>query len=323
MSFRGIQNASRRIRSFAIKTTVMTSPILNSITNAQVYLKCENFQRVGAFKFRGAFNALNMLPKEERERGVITHSSGNHAQAVALAASILGIKATIVMPKGAPINKINATKDYGAEIVFCENTIEARAQKTEEIIKEKNYTLIHPYDNDYIINGQGTAAFELIRETGRLDLVVAPLGGGGLLSGTAIATKSLNPRAQVFGVEPSMADDALRSIQEGRIIPSTYPNTIADGLRTSLCERTFKIIQELVDQIVTVSESEILEAMKFIWERIKIIVEPSGAVPVAAILSKKINVEGKKVGVILSGGNIDIDPFFELLRKKIIEVKKE
>ncbi|MGB5910677.1 MAG: threonine/serine dehydratase [Promethearchaeia archaeon] len=323
MSFQGIQNASRRIKSFAIKTPLMTSTTLNSITNAQVYLKCENFQRVGAFKFRGAFNALNMLPREERERGVITHSSGNHAQAVALAASILGIKATIVMPKGAPINKINATNEYGAEIIFCENTLEARAQKTEEIIKEKKYALIHPYDNDDIINGQGTAAFELMREIRKLDLVVAPLGGGGLLSGTAIAANALNPKAKVVGVEPSMADDALRSIQEGRIIPSTYPNTIADGLRTSLCERTFKIIQELVDQIVTVSENEILEAMKFIWERIKIIVEPSGAVPLAALLSKKINVEERRVGVILSGGNIDIDPFFELLRKKIIEVKEE
>lgn len=317
MSLQGIKNASKRISYSANNTPVMTSRTLDNLTAANIYLKCENFQRAGSFKFRGAFNAMGVLSKDKSKRGIITHSSGNHAQAVALAASILGMKATIVMPKGAPKNKIKATEGYGAEIVFCENSLEARIQKTEELIEQEEYTLIHPYDNDYIIYGQGTAAFELIQQVGKLDLIGAPIGGGGLLSGTAIAAKGLDPRIKVFGVEPSMADDALRSINEGHIIASTYPNTIADGLRTSLCERTFKIIQSYVDEIVTVSEKEIIDAMRFLWERMKIIAEPSGAVTLAALLSKKIKIEGKKVGVIISGGNIDVEPFFQLLEQKI------
>ncbi|MFW9824650.1 MAG: threonine/serine dehydratase [Candidatus Thorarchaeota archaeon] len=317
MSLQGIKNASKRISYSANNTPVMTSRTLDNLTAANIYLKCENFQRAGSFKFRGAFNAMGILTKDKSKRGIITHSSGNHAQAVALAASILGMKATIVMPKGAPKNKIKATEGYGAEIVFCENSLEARIQKTEELIEQEEYTLIHPYDNDYIIYGQGTAAFELIQQVGKLDLIGAPIGGGGLLSGTAIAAKGLDPRIKVFGVEPSMADDALRSIKEGHIIASTYPNTIADGLRTSLCERTFKIIQSYVDEIVTVSEKEIIDAMRFLWERMKIIAEPSGAVTLAALLSKKIKIEGKKVGVIISGGNIDVEPFFQLFEQKI------
>ncbi|MFX1358200.1 MAG: threonine/serine dehydratase, partial [Promethearchaeota archaeon] len=229
---------------------------------------------------------------------------------------------TIVMPKGAPQNKINATKGYGAEIVFCDNSLEARTKIAEKIKTEKNLILIHPFDNDVIINGQGTAAYELIKDIGVLNIVIAPLGGGGLLSGTAIAVKGLYPNAQVFGVEPSIADDAYRSIQAGYIIPSTYPDTIADGLRTSICERTFKIIQKFVDGILTVSEIEIIEAMKFLWERMKIVVEPSGAVPLAALLSKKIEVTNKKVGLIISGGNIDIEPFLNLLKKKINDFKE-
>lgn len=317
MSFQGIEEAFRRIDSVANKTPVMTSRTLNLLLNAEVYFKCENFQRVGAFKFRGAYNALSLLSDEERKHGVITHSSGNHAQALALAASLLGIHATIVMPKGAPINKINATKGYGAEIVFCDNNLESRTQTTNKLIERNKLILIHPYNNDNIINGQGTATFELIKEVGDLDLVIAPLGGGGLLSGTAIATKGLCPNAHVIGVEPTMADDALKSLKAGYIIPSTYPNTIADGLRTSISEKTFKFIREYVDQIITVSEMEIIEAMRFLWERMKIIVEPSGAVPLAALLSKKILVNNKKVGAILSGGNIDLEPFFQLLEKKL------
>jgi len=317
LSFEGIQDAYNRNIDVVNKTPVMTSRTLNKITGSKNYLKCENFQRVGAFKFRGAYNTLSLLTEKQKKQGVITHSSGNHAQALALAASLLGIKATIVMPKGAPVNKINATKGYGAEIVFCDNNLESRAQTTEEIIERNNSILIHPYDNDNIINGQGTAAFELIKEVGDLDLVIAPLGGGGLLSGTAIASKGLCPYAQVIGVEPSIADDALRSLKAGYIIPSTYPDTIADGLRTSISERTFKFIQKYVDQIITVSEIEIIEAMRFLWERMKIIVEPSGAVPLAALLSKKILVNNKKVGAILSGGNINLEPFFQLLEKKL------
>ncbi|MFW9875308.1 MAG: pyridoxal-phosphate dependent enzyme [Candidatus Thorarchaeota archaeon] len=317
MSFQGITEAYKRIREIANKTPVMSSRTLNSMLKADIHFKCENFQRVGAFKFRGAYNALSLLSEEDKEKGVITHSSGNHAQAIALAASILGIHAKIVMPKGAPKNKINATRDYGAEIIFCENTLESRNQTTENLIKKHNLILLHPYDNNNIINGQGTAAYELIKEIGNFDIMIAPLGGGGLLSGTAIATKNLCPNAQIFGVEPSMADDALKSIEAGYIIPSSYPDTVADGLRTSLCERTFRFIQKFVNQIVTVSEKEIIIAMKFLWERMKIVVEPSGAVPLASILSKKIDVLKKRVGIILSGGNIDINPFFQLLEAKV------
>jgi threonine dehydratase len=317
MSFQGIKDAFQRIKGIANKTPIMTSRTLNLLFKTQIFFKCENFQRVGAFKFRGAYNALSLLPDKAKRNGVITHSSGNHAQAVALSASILGINATIVMPKGSPISKINATKGYGAKIEFCDNTLEARIQKTEEIMKQKQCILIHPYDNDNIINGQGTAAYELIEEIEKLDIIIVPLGGGGLLSGTAIAAKSLCPKAQVIGVEPSLADDGLRSLKAGYIIPSTYPNTIADGLRTSLCDRTFNIIRNLVDDVVTVSEKEILEAMRFHWERMKIIVEPSGAVPLAAILAEKIEVDNKEIGVIISGGNIDIDPFLKLLEQQI------
>ncbi|HEC40932.1 MAG TPA: pyridoxal-phosphate dependent enzyme, partial [bacterium] len=234
MSFQGIVSAFNRINGVVNRTPVLNSRTLNSMLNANIYFKCENFQRVGAFKFRGAYNALSMFSLDEKERGVVTHSSGNHAQAVALAASILGITAIIVMPNGAPQNKIDATKSYGAEIVFCDNNLEARIQTTEKLIEENNLTLIHPYDNDNVINGQGTAVLELINEVGDFDIVIAPLGGGGLLSGTSIVVKELCPKAQIFGVEPAIADDARKSIEAGYIIPSTYPNTIADGLRTSI-----------------------------------------------------------------------------------------
>jgi len=295
MSFQGIEEAYNRISNMVNKTPVMTSRTLNQLIKANIFFKCENFQRVGAFKFRGAYNAISLLSENKKKKGIITHSSGNHAQAVALAASLLGIKATIVMPRGAPINKINATKSYGAKIVFCENSLESRIKTAEEIIKDQKLILIHPFDNDDIINGQGTAAYELIKEIGSLDIVITPLGGGGLLSGTALATKGLNQNTKVIGVEPTLADDALKSLKAGYIIPSTYPDTIADGLRTSLSERTFNIIRLHVDDIVTVTEIEIIEAMKFLWERMKI----------------------KKVGAILSGGNIDIEPFFQILEKKI------
>jgi threonine dehydratase len=317
MSFQGIEEAYNRIRKVVNKTPVMSSRTLNLLLNSDIFFKCENFQRVGAFKFRGAYNALSLLSENQKKKGVITHSSGNHAQAVALAASLLGIKATIVMPKGAPVNKINATRDYGAHIVFCDNSLAARAKTAEELIIKHKFILIHPFNNDNIINGQGTAAYELIKEVGELDIVIAPLGGGGLLSGTILASKGLFPNIRAIGVEPSLADDALKSLRAGYIIPSNYPDTIADGLRTSLSERTFNIIRTYVDDIVTVSEIEIIDAMRFLWERMKIIVEPSGAVPLAAILSKKVLIENKKVGVILSGGNIDIEPFFKLLEKKI------
>jgi threonine dehydratase len=312
-----VEEAYKNIADVVNKTPVMTSRTLDRITNNKIFLKCENFQRMGAFKFRGAYNTLSQLSKDQREKGVITHSSGNHAQAVALASKILGIQATIVMPKNAPQVKINATKDYGAKIVFCENNLISRTETTKKLISEGGYTLIHPYDNDNIIYGQGTAVLELIKEVGNLDIVIAPLGGGGLLSGTAIATKGLLQGSKVYGVEPEIADDALRSLKAGYIIPSDYPNTIADGLRTSICERTFKYIKEYVDGILTVSEKEIINAMRFIWERMKIIVEPSGAVPVAAMLSQRIKTRNQRIGLILSGGNIELREFFSYLEKKI------
>ncbi len=250
MSLKDIEEAYHRIKSVINRTPVMTSRMLWEITKASVYLKCENFQRAGSFKFRGAFNTICQLSSKQKKRGIITHSSGNHAQAVALAASILDIPATIVMPKDAPIIKVNATKGYGANVVLCDNSLESRVSTTKKLITEKNLVLVHPYDNENVIYGQGTAVYELIKEVGDLDIVIAPLGGGGLLSGTAIATKGLCSKAKVYGVEPSIADDAYRSIQAGYIIPSIYPETIADGLRTSLCERTFKIIQKYVDEIV-------------------------------------------------------------------------
>ena len=312
-----VEEAYKNIADVVNKTPVMTSRTLNNLTESQIFLKCENFQRMGAFKFRGAYNAISKLSKEQREKGVITHSSGNHAQAVALASKILEIQATIVMPKNAPHVKINATKEYGAKIVFCEDNLKSRTETTEKLISERGFTLIHPYDNDNIIYGQGTAALELVKEVGNLDIVIAPLGGGGLLSGTAIATKGLLPESKVYGVEPTIADDALRSLKAGYIIPSDYPNTIADGLRTSICERTFKYIKEYVDGILTVSEREIVNSMRFIWERLKIVVEPSGAVPVAAILSQKIKAQNQRIGLILSGGNIELSELFSYLEKKI------
>lgn len=318
MSLKDVEKAYLRIKSVINRTPVMTSRMLWEITKASVYLKCENFQRAGSFKFRGAFNTICQLSSKQKKRGIITHSSGNHAQAVALAASILDIPATIVMPKDAPIIKVNATKGYGANVVFCDNSLESRVSTTKKLITEKNLVLVHPYDNESVIYGQGTAVYELIKEVGDLDMVIAPLGGGGLLSGTAIATKGLCSKAKVYGVEPSIADDAYRSIQAGYIIPSIYPETIADGLRTSLCERTFKIIQKYVDEIVTVSELEILNGMRFIWEKMKLVVEPSGAVPVAILLSNKIDTKNKKIGVIISGGNIVLDEFFQQLEKNLI-----
>ena len=315
VALKDVRDAHGRIRDRIVKTPVMTSTTLDRMTECQVFLKCENFQRVGAFKFRGSLNTVSLLSSAERERGVIAHSSGNHAQALALAASMEGVKATIVMPKNSPQVKVNATRDYGAEIVLCENSAEARVRVANELVEKHNYTLVHPYDDDRIIAGAGTAAMEFIEETGPFDYMFAPVGGGGLLSGTSIATKGLCPEATVIAVEPEMADDAYRSFKDGKIYPSVYPDTIADGLRTQLSERTFKIIQENVDDIITVSEKEIVEAMRFLWERMKMVVEPSGAVSLAGLLKMKNEISGKQVGVILSGGNIDLTEFFQKYQK--------
>ena len=316
ISFGDIQEAYERIKKIVNHTPILTSRTLNQKVKAQIFLKCENFQRVGAFKFRGAYNALSQLSEEEKEKGVITHSSGNHAQAVALAAKLLDIKATIVMPNTSPMCKVNATrKTYGADVVFCQNNLKSRHQTTEKLIQKNNYTLIHPYDNDVVIAGAGTAALELLNEYPDIDVIMAPVGGGGLLSGSSIAAKGFNPNIIVYAVEPMNADDAYRSFHSGKVETNKNPDTIADGLRTTLCERTLQIIRKNVDDIFLVTEEEIIEAMQFAWERLKIIIEPSSAVPIAAILSGNVPIENKKVGIIISGGNFDLSEFFKEYRK--------
>ena len=304
-----INEAAKRIRPFAHRTPVLTSAWFNEQTGAELFFKCENFQKVGAFKFRGACNAIGKLTKEEGERGIVTHSSGNHAQAVALAAKLNGYKATIVMPENAPKVKVEAVKGYGAEIVFCESTIASREETAQAIIQKTGATFIHPYNHPDVIAGQGTAAKELLEDVPGLDVMIAPVGGGGLMSGTLIAAKSMKPGILVFGAEPELADDAFRSLKSGNIEPVLRTDTIADGLRTSLGELTFHIIQTHIDDLVTVSEASIIRDMRNVWERMKIIIEPSCAVPVAAVMDKKVQVEGMKVGIILTGGNVDLDSF--------------
>ena len=304
--FSDIEAAHRIVAKYAHHTPVLTSRSINTITGGNLFFKCENFQKVGAFKFRGACNAVFSLSEEEAQKGVATHSSGNHAAALALAASIRGITAHIVMPDNSPEIKKKAVAGYGANITFCEPTLQARESTLAKIMAETGATEIHPYNNFFVIAGQGTAAKELIEDFGAFDIIMAPVGGGGLLGGTAISTKYLLPECKVIAAEPAGADDAFRSFQAKKIIPSVNPKTIADGLLTSLGERNFAIISEKVDDIVTVSEQNIVEAMRMIWERMKIIIEPSSAVPLAAILESKIDIQNQKVGIILSGGNLDL-----------------
>jgi len=302
-----IESAHRRIGSYIHRTSVLTSSYFNRLTGGELFFKCENFQRVGAFKFRGACNAVMSLSKREGNKGIITHSSGNHAQAVALAARMNGYQATIVMPGNAPKVKVNAVREYGAEIVFCESTIQARDETAQKIITETGATFIHPYNHPAVIAGQGTAAKELLEEHPDLDIILAPIGGGGLISGTALTAKYLNPKIRVIGAEPELADDAFRSFHSGKIEPVLRTDTVADGLRTSLGELTFQVIQTHLDDIVTVSEESIIRDMRAVWERMKIITEPSCSVPLSAILDRKVDVQGKKVGIILTGGNVDLE----------------
>lgn len=311
-----IRAAAARLAPWAHRTPVLTSRALDERCGGSIFLKCENFQRVGAFKFRGAMNAVLQLDAEARSRGVVTHSSGNHAQALALAGKLAGVPVCVVMPRTAPAIKRAATEGYGARVVPCEPTLADREATVARLIAEHGYELVHPYDDWRVIAGQGTAALELLEQAGPLDLVVSPCGGGGLLSGTAIAVKSVSPTTQVVGAEPANADDARRSLELGAIVPSGDPRTIADGLRTSLGVRPFRVILRLVDAIAAATEEEIIAATRFVWERLKIVIEPSSAVPVAAILNGGIPVEGKRVGVILSGGNVDLEPLFAALAAK-------
>jgi threonine dehydratase len=310
-----IQKARDVIKAVANRTPVMTSRTLDRQCGARVFLKCENFQRTGSFKFRGAFNALSTLNDRERSAGVVTHSSGNHAQALALAAAVSGVRAKIVMPQGSSPVKIEAVKGYGADVVLCENNLASREKTAGLLIASEGLTLIHPYNDERVIAGAGTAAIELLEETGPLDLVLAPVGGGGLLSGTSTAAKGLCPEVKVWGVEPAGADDAFRSFHTRKLVVQKDPRTIADGLRTSLGDKTFEIITKRVDDIVLAEEDEIVGAMRFLWERMKIVVEPSGAVPLVPVLQGRLP-SGKdiRIGVILSGGNVNLEAFFDTLK---------
>ena len=301
-----IQRARERIKPYAHRTPVLTNESLNRQVEAQIFLKCENLQKVGAFKFRGACNAVFSLSDEEAVRGVCTHSSGNHAAALALAARMRGIPAYIVMPSNAPQVKKDAVAGYGGIITFCEPTLAARESTLDRIRLDTGASVVHPYNDERVITGQGTAALELLEDVPDLDVIIAPVGGGGLLSGTSIAATGIKKGIRVIAGEPEMADDAFRSMQAGKIIPSENPKTIADGLLTSLGELTFPIIQKNVEQIVTVSEAGIVASMKFVWERAKVIIEPSSAVAVGVLWEKKIDLRGLKVGIIISGGNVDL-----------------
>lgn len=301
--------AAERLRGLVHRTPVLQSRLLNERAGAQLFFKCENLQRVGAFKFRGATNAVRSLEPESARRGVCTHSSGNHAQALALAARERGIPAHIVMPRNAPAVKVAAVEGYGGRITFCAPTLSAREAGLAHVQAETDAAFVHPYDDPRVIAGQGTAALELLEDVPELDVVLTPVGGGGLLSGTCLAVGHRSPRTRVVAAEPAGADDAYRSWKSGRLIPSEAPDTIADGLLTSLSERTFAILQRNVDRVVTVDDDEIRAAMALVWSRMKLVVEPSAAVPLAAVLSGRIEVSGLRVGIIFSGGNIDFRRF--------------
>jgi threonine dehydratase len=301
-----IEQAHERIKSYIHRTPVLTSQLINETLGAEIYFKCENFQKIGAFKIRGALNAVMSLNEDQLKCGVCTHSSGNHAQALALAARLRKTKAYIVMPKTASKVKVAAVKQYGGEITFCEPTLASREENIDKIQKKTSATLIHPYNDVNIIAGQATAAKELIEDYPDLDIIMAPVGGGGLLSGTSLAATYFSPNSKVIAGEPENANDAFESFYKKEFIPIVNPNTIADGLLTSLGSITFPIILKNVDQIVTTSEKAIIEAMKLIWERMKIIIEPSSAVPLASILEHKFDHQNKRIGIVLSGGNIDL-----------------
>ncbi|HOW10134.1 MAG: pyridoxal-phosphate dependent enzyme [Bacteroidales bacterium] len=301
-----IQSAHRRISPYIHRTPVLTSHLLDSIAGCKLYFKCENFQKVGAFKFRGATNAVLSLTDEQKKAGVVTHSSGNHAAALALAAGMNGIRAFIVMPENAPSVKKDAVAGYGALITFCKPTLQAREETCRKIMETEGATLVHPYDNFNVICGQGTASLELLEEINDPDVVIAPVGGGGLLSGTSTCVKGINSKTVVIGAEPLNANDAWKSFTTGTLTPSVNPLTIADGLLTSLSELTFSIIRKNADDIFTVSEESIAGAMKLVWERMKIIIEPSSATVFAAVMENRQFFRGKRVGLIISGGNVDL-----------------
>lgn len=306
VSKKHIESAHQRIQPYIHNTPILTSSILNGLTGAALYFKCENFQKIGAFKARGALNFALQLSKEELKNGLCTHSSGNHAQAVALAAQLLGTKAYIVMPKTAPQAKVDATKGYGAIVTFCEATLQAREDTLATIQQKTKAVFIPPYNHDWIIEGQATCAKEILEELDALDFVITPVGGGGLLAGSALAAKYFSPKTTVIGAEPEGADDAYRSFQTGILIPSEHPNTIADGLLTTLGPINFEIIKQHVSEINLVTDEEIVAAMKLIYQHLKIVVEPSSATVLALVLKRKAFFKEKRIALILSGGNVDL-----------------
>lgn len=302
-----VRDAAERIKGQIHRTPVLTSSSLDTLAGANLFFKCENLQKVGAFKIRGATNAVFQLTEEEAAKGVATHSSGNHGAALAMATKSRGIPAFVVMPENASKVKREAVAAYGGQVVTCGTTLASREEILNSVLQKTGAVYIPPYNHPHIISGQGTAALELLEQVRDLDVILAPVGGGGLLSGTAITAKALMPEVQVWGAEPVLANDAYLSLQAGKIIPVQSTQTIADGLRTSLGDLTFAIIQEKVTSILTVSEDDIIRAMRLLWERMKIVVEPSGALPLAAVLVHPEKLVGKRVGLILSGGNVDLD----------------
>jgi len=302
-----IRAAHQRIRPYVHRTPVLRNSWLNDSCRATLFFKCENFQKIGAFKARGAANAVFGFDDETAQRGVATHSSGNHGAAVARAAKLRGVPAHIVMPSNSAKVKIRSVQSYGAHVVFCEPTEESREIQCAEVINKTGATLIHSFENEHVIAGQGTAAMELLEDVPDIDLIMCPVGGGGLLSGTAVATKSMWPQIKVIAVEPENADDAAQSFRSGRRLVTEKKFTIADGLRTNIGEPNFAIVQQYVDDIVTVSEEAIVSAMRTIWETMKIVIEPSATVPYAAIQESRIDIGGKRIGIILTGGNVDLD----------------
>ena len=307
MTRKNLIDCHNRIKPFIHNTPVLTSTQINKMTGSEIYFKCDNFQKMGAFKMRGAANAILRLSDKQKSNGVVTHSSGNHAQAISLAAKKIGIKAYIVMPSNAPEIKKEAVKGYGAELIECESNLEAREAAAKDVVHSKSATFIHPSNNLDVIIGQGTATKELIEQYGSFDHILVPIGGGGLIAGSALAAKYFGKNCTVIGAEPFEVDDAYRSLKSGKIETNESANTIADGLKTQLGDKNFPIIRNEIKSIIRITEEEIIESMKIIWERLKVICEPSCSLPLAAVLKNKETFRNKKVGIIISGGNVDLN----------------